>query len=119
MPNRVVRDGILKSARVNALSLLAELFYRRLMSVVDDFGRYEANLEILRAMVFPRKINTITNQDVDGWLNECTSGPKPLITVYVADGESYLQINNFQQRSRSESKFPAPPLIAADICPSV
>ena len=38
MPSRVIRDGILESESVNALSWEAELFFRRLMSVVDDFG---------------------------------------------------------------------------------
>ncbi len=40
MPNRVIREGILNSQRVNKLTEPAELFYRRLMSVVDDFGRF-------------------------------------------------------------------------------
>ena len=43
MPNRILRDGILMSPRVNVLSSEAELFYRRLMSVVDDYGRFSAH----------------------------------------------------------------------------
>lgn len=35
MPSRILREGILTSERVNALAPLEELFYRRLMSVVD------------------------------------------------------------------------------------
>ena len=36
MPNRILREGILTSERVNALSWEAEVFYRRLMSAVDE-----------------------------------------------------------------------------------
>ena len=43
MPSRIIRDGILTSERINALTERAELFYRRLMSVVDDYGRFPAN----------------------------------------------------------------------------
>ena len=43
MPNRILRDTILRSERVARLSPTAELFYRRLMSVADDYGRYYAN----------------------------------------------------------------------------
>jgi hypothetical protein len=53
MPNRVLREGILTSERVNALDWPAEVFYRRLMSVVDDFGRYWAKPELLRAGLYP------------------------------------------------------------------
>jgi hypothetical protein len=43
MPNRELREGILTSERINALTFPAEVFYRRLMSVVDDFGRCPAH----------------------------------------------------------------------------
>jgi hypothetical protein len=42
MPVRILREGILTSERVDTLSPAAEVFYRRLMSVVDDFGRFSA-----------------------------------------------------------------------------
>ncbi len=42
MPVRLIRPGILSSLRVNRLTEGQEVFYRRLLSVVDDFGRYDA-----------------------------------------------------------------------------
>jgi hypothetical protein len=36
MPNRILRAGIITSDRVNALDFGAEVFYRRLMSAVDE-----------------------------------------------------------------------------------
>jgi hypothetical protein len=109
MPNRVIRQGILTSSRVNALSLGAELFYRRLMSVVDDYGRHEADLSLLRAAVFPRRLHEVTEVQIKQWLQECTTGDRPLITLYYVATENYLVINNFNQRLRSmKSRCPSP-----------
>ena len=53
MPNRVIREGILTSERIEMLGWAEEVFYRRLMSVVDDFGRYYARPALLRAACYP------------------------------------------------------------------
>jgi hypothetical protein len=53
MPTRIIREGILTSERVDKLSERAELFYRRLMSVADDYGRYFANPANLRVNCYP------------------------------------------------------------------
>ena len=41
MPNRIIREGILSSDRVDQLDPPAEVFYRRLMSKVDDHGLFD------------------------------------------------------------------------------
>lgn len=110
MPTRILRDGILESERVDALSVDAELFYRRLMSRVDDFGRYTADPILLRANCYPRRVDKITTDQITEWLSECVVGDDPLILVYRVKGKKYLQIQNFNQRVRqSESKYPPPP----------
>ena len=113
LPVRLLRPGILDSDRVDALSPQAEVFYRRLMSVVDDYGRFRADLRVLRSELYPLRPERITHQQVEAWLAECTQiikgAEEPLITVYEVRGKKYLQIDNFGQRSRTKSKFPAPP----------
>jgi hypothetical protein len=124
MPNRILREGILTSERINELSPEAELFYRRLMSVVDDFGRIEAHPAILRAKCFPMKLDTVSEADVSRWLTECAqmsaacsrNGSQPLVILYrdindnVNDtGKQYLQVSDFKQRTRTDSKCPEPP----------
>lgn len=106
MPNRVLRDGILRSERVDRLSPGAEIFYRRLMSVVDDYGRYYASPKLLNADCYPLKEESVPVED---YLAECSAGEQPLVIVYTVGGKRYLEIQEFQQRQRSESKFPAPP----------
>lgn len=109
MPSRILRDGILTSDRINSLSLEGEMFYRRLISVVDDYGRFEAHPAILRPAVYPRRLDQVTEQSIERYLDECSSGDDPLITVYIVGRKRYLQINNFNQRLRSGSKYPDPP----------
>ncbi len=106
MPNRILRDGVLTSERVNALSFEAELFYRRLMSVADDFGRYPANPTLLRSAVYPLKPDHYNENQIDGLLRECADAG--LLTVYRVDGRLYLELLDFRQRTRAmKSKWPS------------
>ncbi len=104
MPTRLLREGILTSERVNRLSERAELFYRRLMSVADDYGRFHAHQTLLRAYCYPMRLNTVSEADVAGMLKECVD--TGLLRVY-GDGR-YLEIVKFGQRTRTPSKFPEP-----------
>ena len=109
MPNRILREGILTSAKLAQLGWAEEVFYRRLMSVVDDFGRYYADVGLLRAACYPRQLNKVSDSDVGKWL-ACVQ-KAALVRVYPAeDGESYLELLNFNQQVRAKkSKFPHPP----------
>lgn len=85
----------------------AEVFYRRLMSVVDDFGRTDARSSVLRAALFPLKLSEITDKDITKWLNECSK--YELLKCYSIKGKVFLEIDNFGQRLRAmRSKYPAP-----------
>ena len=107
MPNRILRDGILTSERVNSLSWSEEVFYRRLMSVVDDYGRYNALPMLLRASCYPLHIDKVSDADIDKWLTSCVRAG--LVSVYSAkDGKRYIEIVDFGQQRRSKSKFPEP-----------
>jgi hypothetical protein len=109
MPNRVLRDGILTSERVNKLDWPAEVFYRRLMSVVDDFGRFFANPSLIRAACYPLQLDKVSDSDIGKWL--LVTGKAGLVRVYPAsDGKKYLELIDFRQHRRADkSKFPQPP----------
>jgi len=123
MPNRILREAIITSRAVSALSDSGQIFYRCLMSVVDDYGRFESDLDLLRARCFPRQLDRWPLSRVGDALSECrearSSDGEPLLSVY-SDGISdkmYCQINNFGQRIRSDkkgdltpSKYPSPPI---------
>lgn len=106
MPTRMIRDGILTSERINALSERAELFYRRLMSVVDDYGRFSANPTLLRSSCYPLKIDSVKEDSIKKHLAEAADAG--LIVLYTVDGKAYLEIQDFGQRVQAKSKYPAP-----------
>lgn len=108
MPNRIVREGILTSEAVNCLNWAEEVFYRRLLSVVDDFGRYYAAPKLLRAACYPLHIDKVSDSDIGKWLSACETAA--LVRVYPAqDGKRYLEVARFNQQVRSKaSRFPQP-----------
>jgi len=108
VPNRILREGILTSAKVTRLGWAEEVFYRRLMSVVDDFGRFYADNGMLRAACYPRQLNKVSDSDIGKWLTALVEAA--LVRVYSAeDEERYLEIENFGQHVRAKkSKFPDP-----------
>lgn len=106
MPNRILREGILTSHRVDRLSESAELFYRRLHSKVDDQGRTEAHPEILRTACYPLRVDRIKARHIIAWLDECEGAG--LLVTYKSGSKSYLQLIDWRQQVRSESRIPAP-----------
>jgi hypothetical protein len=106
MATRIIRDGILTSERVNALSERAELFYRRLMSVVDDYGRFPANLTLLRAACYPLKLDSVKEDSIKKHLAEAEDAG--LIVLYTVAAKAYLELQDFGQRIQSKSKYPGP-----------
>lgn len=110
MPTRMLREGILSSEPVNALSCHAEIFYRRLMSVVDDFGRFFGKPALIRARCYPLQLERVSELDVVKHLAEVCNSKPPLVVVYNVTGKEYLQIINFKQQVRAKkSLFPPPP----------
>ena len=104
MPTRILREGIITSEPVNKLSAEAEILYRRLMSVVDDYGRYYAHSSIIRANCYPLQLDKVSESSVKQSLIECKSNA--LLFIY-GDGK-YVQLLKFKQQARAESKFPEP-----------
>lgn len=106
MPTRIIRDGILTSERMALLGWPEEVFYRRLMSVADDYGRFYANPALLRAACYPLHLSKVSDSDIVKWLTACVNAA--LVRVYPAkDGKRYLEVLDFGQRQQSKSKFPA------------
>lgn len=109
MPNRYVRDGINSSEKVNKLSFPAEVFFRRLVLEVDDFGLYSANLTFLRSSLYPLKVDTVKESHIQGWLDECVNAG--LVLTYENEGKPFLVLLNVTDRPRSKTtKWALPPL---------
>jgi hypothetical protein len=107
MPSRLLREGILDSEAVCSLSFQAEVFYRRLMSVVDDFGRYDGRPGVLRSRLYPLQIDKVREADIPRWIAECeTAG---LIALYSVSGKQYILFRKLGSPRNKDSKWPPPP----------
>lgn len=107
MPSRILRDGILTSVRVNALSADEEVFYRRLMSAADDYGRFYALPGLLIAACYPLRIKTVTEKSIEKWIAALVR--VGLVVVYQVKTTSYIQMLDFRQQVRAKkSKYPNP-----------
>jgi len=114
----MIRDGWLESERIDSLDVHAERFFIRLCLKADDFGRFHANPQLLKSMLFPLK-EDIRSTDISRCLTQCEAAG--LFRCYEVAGRRYLEIENFGQRLRTmASKFPSPdgsPPQPADKCP--
>lgn len=111
MPDRIVRAGILTSDGVNSLSWAAEVFYRRLMSVVDDFGRYDGRNSVLRGALYSLKLDRVSDSDIGKWIRECEEAG--LVRRYTVESKPFLELAKFGQKIRAKhSKWPNPPTLA-------
>ena len=106
MPDRIIRMGILTSDTINALSWEAEVFYRRLQSVADDYGRYDGRVSVLRSMLYPLKIDQVSTSRVQAWLEETVK--VGAVRLYEVEGKPFVEVLRFKQRIRSDSKWPSP-----------
>lgn len=128
MARRTLRDTINTSPHVDKLDHAAEVFYRRLMSEVDDYGRFDAMPVILRSKCYPIRVDRVREADVVRWLAACQDAD--LIRLYEVDearvshpipsegllaGAAALTHNSFLVMLRVEppraihSKYPQPP----------
>lgn len=107
MPNRLIREGILNSDRVEQLDFAAEVFYRRLMSKVDDHGLFDARPSILRTSLYPLRVDRVREADISRWIAMCEKAG--VIALYEHGGKPYLQMLDTRWQVRSEAKYPLPP----------
>jgi hypothetical protein len=107
MPSRLLREGILDSEAVCSLSFPAEVLYRRLMSVVDDFGRFDGRPSVLRGRLYPLQIDKVREADITRWIAECEKAG--LIALYSVSGKQYILFRKLGSPRSKESKWPPPP----------
>lgn len=106
MPSRLLREGILSSDRVEQLDAPAEVFYRRLMSKVDDHGLFDARPSILRSSLYPLRVDRVREADCSRWIAACEKAG--LIALYQHAGKPFLQMLDTRWQARSEPKYPLP-----------
>ena len=119
MPNRIIRDSCKTSPSLDLLSDGAERFFWRLVTVADDFGRFEADPRILLAKTFPLRVDRMRPKQAEGWFNELRSNG--IVNLYSHGGRVYGHFLNWtkhQDTRAKASKFPDPQA-SASICSQV
>jgi len=114
MPNRVLHAGLLTSKRWNRCSWIAQSAYVRLLTLVDDFGRYEADPVILKSHLFPLHVEpAVTVELVLDIINEWVK--EDLLEIYLKEEDIFLQLKRWKNTPRAKnSRYPNPP--SANIC---
>lgn len=115
MPNRNIFESSRRSPSLRALTDAAERLFWRLITAVDDFGRFEADPEVVLSACFQRVPQGWNVRKVAGCLHEMAQIPPgadaPLVRLYESGGRQYLQITKSETyfRRRAEtSKYPDP-----------
>lgn len=99
-----------QSDKVENISCEAERFFTRLIMKVDDYGCFWADTRLLKANLFPLKLDKVREADMLRWMAECQKAG--LIVLYESNNKKYLQIQDFRQRlDKAKAKFPLPTLV--------
>lgn len=103
MPVRFLRPGLTTSEKWNTLNWMAQSFYVRLITLVDDYGRYEANSQLLKSHAFPLSEDMSLKTIVS--MCEQLSNVGLVVFYKTSLGKNFLQLTNWQERPRSEPKY--------------
>jgi hypothetical protein len=108
MPNRILKESIRTSKKINALTDFQFRVWTYLITYADDYGRGSADPELLKGFVFPRR-KRVTEADIGKALADLAG--MGCISLYHVDGESYFCFPNWGDHQRIQNKrsnFPAP-----------
>ena len=70
MPSRIIRESALISRSLDQLSHGAERLFWRLTIVADDYGRFDASHQVIKARCFPLKVDLLKTKEISEWLEE-------------------------------------------------
>ena len=99
MPNRIIKESICESEGLSECSLFAVDLYKRLITYADDYGRFNSDTKIMRARLFPREYEEVTEEDLIFALAELAGVQK--LFFYTSD-----QFNQGKQHSGVYGAFP-------------
>lgn len=114
MPDRIIRDRARSSPTLRQLSDGAERAWWRLTTAADDYGRFDADPDVLLAELFKRRPSSWTTAKMRRVVEEWADTDDPLIHLYQVDGDCRVYGHAVtwtdHQRGRdSKPKFPDPP----------
>lgn len=108
MPNRIIKDSIHESEKINSLSDFNFRLWVYLLTYVDDYGRGDARPAIIKGNCFPLR-DRVTVKDIDAGLHALLDAG--CISLYTVGGKSYLCLVGWEKHQRIQqkrSKYPGP-----------
>lgn len=114
MPNRIIRESCRTSHSLALLSADAERLFWRLTTVADDYGRFQADTNVIRAACFPLMLSQYSASKTARLLQELVTAN--LIAFYAVGERQYahfLTWEDHQRKRHSQPKYPSPPQVAA------
>ena len=109
MPNRMIKDSIHTSDKVNAMTDFQFRLWVNLIAYVDDYGRGDARPAIIKGSCFPLR-ERLTLKEIDTALSGLAG--IGCVVLYEVDGRPYLCFPNWEKHQtirNKRSKYPAPP----------
>lgn len=111
MPNRILKESICESKGLSDVSFFAGDLFKRLITYADDYGRFNADFQILLARLYPREIQIVTVDDIEDALTELVGAGKICFYTSSARNEIYgcfPKWNDHQRIRDSKAKTPEP-----------
>ena len=108
MPNRIIKESICDSERINKLTPIEEVTFYRLLVNADDYGCFDAREAVVKSRLFPLK-DTMKLSEVGKILDRLAE--VGLIVRYTKDGKPFLCVNKWGEHQRlrvSRHKYPTP-----------
>jgi DnaD/phage-associated family protein len=111
MPNRIIKESINESRGLTSCTFFAQDLYKRIITYADDYGRFNADPQIMLARLYPRELAVVDLDDLMDALVELTGVGK--ISFYTAKPrkEVYGCFPNWAEHQRlreSKRKLPDP-----------
>lgn len=111
MPNRIIKESINESKGLSECGFFAQDIFKRLITYADDYGRFNADVQIIRARLFPRELDIVSESDIDDALIELSGVGKIAFYTSKARNEIYGCFPNWGEHQRvrdSKAKCPEP-----------
>ena len=111
MPNRIIKESVNESRGLSNCSFFAQDLYKRLIVYADDYGRFNADPEIMLARLYPRELHEVNVDDLIDALVELDGVGK--IGFYTSDthDDIFGAFPNWSEHQRvrdSKKKNPDP-----------
>lgn len=108
MPNRIIKESICTSDKLNELTDFQFRLWVGLLVTADDAGRGDARPAIIRGRIFPLR-DRLTVKEVDGALRALAANG--CVSLYTVGGKPYYWFPTWtahQRLDRAKPKYPAP-----------